>query len=143
MTVRFTVHTDHPYAPKAWIRVVVHDTVDELRTAAAKHSGEDHLLTGTEACFQPTPYRERVNADGTWETAPGQRYAGVLRLPRDCDGLMVAHECVHAAASVFRRTYGSQVDLGDDCGEREEAFAYLVGEFSGGIANRLHEIGAR
>lgn len=141
MTVRFTVHTDHPYAPKAWIRVVVHDTVDELRVAAAKHSGENHLLNGTEACFQPAPYRERANEDGTWGPAPGQTYAGVLRLPRDCDELMVAHESVHAAASAYRHTCGLQVDLGDDCGDNEEAFAYLVGEFSGGIANRLHELG--
>lgn len=107
--------------------------------AASRKSGEDH--DGTLACFHPAPFYFRLADDGTEEAAPDQRYAGLLRIARNVTGEVVAHECTHAALSAYRHHHELAADLGDDCGPLEESLAYLVGQFTGGVTNRLHALG--
>jgi len=136
--IRFAARTTHPWALRGWIWVTVHDTVDELRAAGEARSGEDQSAAA--AMFQPEPIREHCAPDGTWTTL-NSRYGGVMRLTRDVDGNTLAHECVHAAAALWRRQRSHVVDLEDDCGDPEETFAYVVGDLTGVIAYRLTELG--
>lgn len=132
--IRFAARTTHPWALRGWIWVTVHDTVEELRIAA--RNGQDHSTAL--AVFQPAPIRISVGpAD---ETLP-QQYAGLMRVTRDVDATILAHECVHAAAALWRRQRGLVVDLGDGVAEPEEAFAYVVGDLVGAVVGGLYRAG--
>lgn len=139
-----TFRHDEWGGPKRYIKVVVHRTRGEMQRAAAKYAlrenENDAFYQYALACFQPAPDREIYDKKtDSWRSTTDKHYAGLLRLVKGYVGAeVVAHECVHAAAHIWRRdvTHKAKkpvVNLGDDCGWREEGFAYLVGDLTGGV----------
>jgi hypothetical protein len=133
---RFLIATDR-VGPRRWCWVAVHPDLDHFR-AAANRTAPHHGLAfwdGCLGCFQPAIYRER-HVDGEWIGRwPANGYAGVLRLIEGhVTSEIVAHELVHAAAQIYRMNVRQGIRLGEDCGEREEQFAYVYGGLSGSLA---------
>lgn len=119
--MRFRAKT--PSEAGYWIYVVVHDSIDQLRTAARNHSGQDHAKAV--ACFQSSPTRWVVGEDGEF-TIQGSSYLGVLRITKDQGVGIISHEATHAAAEWYRRESASpKLDLDDM--DQEERLALMVG----------------
>lgn len=119
--IRFTASTTHPYAPRGWIWVVVHDSVEQLQAAAARFSpGFDH--GETEACFQAQAYSTDIDDDGR-VVEPAGRYAGIMRLLPSHGGDVIAHEATHAALAIYFRQHAAWVPADD-----EEPLAYAIGD---------------
>lgn len=139
--IRFTVHTEAP-APRGWIHVVVHDTTEELRAAAAAHSrraGVHTSLDDAEACFQAAAYEATIDDDG-YVTTPAAAYAGVLRLTPEHGTGVIAHEATHAALAIYQRQFKFTLG-GDDDMDDEEPLAYAVGDIVAGVCEGLVEHG--
>lgn len=138
-TLHFSTH-DHECwdGPKRWFRVFIHETVEELQTAARRYS--PHIeWKNAYGCFHPVPLRER-HVDGKWENASNSHFAGVIRLwAGDVNAHVVSHEIVHAAAAVYRMDVRPVVSLGRECGIPEEDFAYIVGDLTASLAVVLHD----
>lgn len=131
MTVRsFTISTDR-VGPRRWCWVRIHPDADHLRAAGHRHRPDNGRDWWDECfgCFQPA----RFDHDDTTGEAryPANGYAGVLRLSApDVTSEIVAHELVHAAATIYRMNVTRTVRLGDGFTgfHREEDFAYIYGE---------------
>lgn len=144
--VRATVSTARAHhetgGRRRWIRLVVHDTLAELRAAADAYRpeyGPDWWAPAV-ACFHPAPVRSRVGPDGEMEPID-TGFAGVLRFTRErLDTEVVAHECIHAALAVYRMDVTTFVHLGNGCGRREETLAYIAGDLIRGTVNALHRL---
>lgn len=135
--------TDHDRwdGPTRYIRVVIHDTTDELRRAAKRYRGEDFSNAG--GCFHPADTVYTVLDDGTFRDDADPHWAGVLRLSREyLTTEVVAHECIHAAATIYRMDVVATVVLGNGCGHREETFSYIAGHLIARVCNALHDVGA-
>jgi hypothetical protein len=136
------VYDDCPLpAPAPWLRVVIHsDLVDMRRLAKRAHPRADH--SESVAMFQPSGWTFRVESDGsTWRSGNG--YLGTMRLCVDrVTTEIVAHECVHAAAHLYRVLHEANVDLGDICGEDEEHFAHHLGSLVAHVSSALHDMNA-
>lgn len=142
MTVRFTVATTTPEAPQGWMRVVVHDTVDELRVAATRYArarGEEFDHSDTVACFQGRDVRVTVDDDG-YVTTPDDQYAGVMRLTPDLGSGVISHECTHAALAMYYRQHAVNLGLLHPAPD-EEALCYAVGDLVRGVTVGLIERG--
>jgi len=122
--------------PKRYLRIVIHENreffYDYLNYEVA---------STTLACFQPARRREKFDEDkGEWVNLTNKHYGGTIHL---IDGWIqhgiVAHECVHAAAHIWRMDVQDEIMLGDNCGYREEGFAYLVGDLVQGVMNAIFE----
>jgi hypothetical protein len=135
----FTISTDR-IGPRRWCWVRVHDNVDQLRDA-------QHRLTPSGprgemdsfGCFQSVPYRisylTNPDGDGRW---PANGYAGTIRLAEGwVTSEVVPHELVHAAAQIYRMNVARVVNLGEDCGDREEDLAYIYGELFADLQDKL------
>jgi hypothetical protein len=142
----FTIATVH-VKPRRWFRVVVHRDVETLREAAyqmkRRWGYERATFAGMLATVQSVDPMFRVEAgdprDSEWTSLdiqfPSNGYAGTIRLNEDNLTMMVvAHELVHATASVFRMNCSSNfsVDLGTGLEDlrAEEQFAYIYGELA-------------
>jgi hypothetical protein len=92
------------------------------------HHGRDWHREA-EACFQPTPHRERWDVDRKVWVTRHSPCAGTLRLvDGNVTSEIVAHELMHAALQVYRGNVARSVRLEADCGPREEQLAYIYGE---------------
>lgn len=148
MTLRATVSTIRAHhetgGRRRWMRLIVHDTVDEFRAAAHHYRpeyGADWWAPSV-ACFHPAPVRIRIGPDDS-EQLIDHGFLGVLRLTAGHLGSeVVAHECTHAALAAYRMDVTTFVHLGNGCGHREETLAYLVGDLVRGTSNALHRLGA-
>ena len=127
---------------RPWFRVTLHDTAEDLRRAARRlRPGVDWTDTG--ACFHPAPWRERYDQDSDTFVRSGPRLMGTLRFARsNLFTEIVAHECAHAAAFVYRRYWHEDGGLGDDCtDDREEMFAYVLGDITRIVFDALRALG--
>lgn len=113
-----------------WWRVVIHDTVAELREAAFRHRpwlGREHW-DGVEGCCHPAGR----NYDDGRRSYPRNGYCGIVRLAApSLTSEIAAHELVHAAAATLRTHGVGDIRLGDGyrgSNLREEQLAYLYGE---------------
>lgn len=146
MTVTLHASTDRHDewdGPRRYVRIIVHDTAEELRAAAYRYRDDTGDWTGTAACFHPADLRLRYDEDGTTHDISDPHYAGLLRLSRD-KGLgteQVTHECVHAGAAIYRMDVCTMIRLENGCGEREETLAYIVGNLAAAVCNALHDAG--
>lgn len=126
--------------PKRYIRVIIHDTTEELQKAAKRYSGHDHVEDKTWACFQPCKQRLLVSKNKTVNLT--KHYAGIMRLSREhFDTRIIVHECLHAAAHIYRMDCHTQVHLGDTCNYREEYLAHILDDLFNGVENALHNAG--
>jgi hypothetical protein len=128
---------------RPWFRVALHDTTADLRRAARRMRPQTaaESWSDTQACFQPAPWRYVINPDGS-ERKVGTRLVGTLRFAADdLDLEVVAHECAHAAAQVYRQRWREDCSLGDVCAEDEEMFAYILGDITAIVLDALHQLG--
>ncbi len=139
MTVTFTVHTVMPASTPGWVRVVVHDTVEDLRAAAtayARRNGDtDKDHSDTMACFQGREFRVRVGDDQNVDQ-PAGRYAGVIRLLPEQGVATLAHEVTHAAVAMYYRQHAAELAIDRPMSD-EEVLCYTVGDLVGGITTEL------
>lgn len=148
-TRTFAISTDWSL-PRRWVRVRLHPDFPSLRAAAhALRPGAAGKFAECYGCFHPTTYRQHVETRAIRYPANG--YAGTLRLVepgaatddngnRLPYGEIVAHELVHAAATIYRMNVASVINLGGGRGksfDREEDFAYIYGELSADMQAKL------
>lgn len=136
----FTIATDR-IGPRRWCWVRVHDTVEQLRTAAQRLNprvAHDRNGDGWQGCygvFQPSPSWHN-DAGETWWHPNG--YAGTIRVAKGhVTAEIVAHELVHAATQIYRMNVRRRVQLGTETGQREEDLAYIYGELSAALYDHL------
>lgn len=157
----FHVSTNHHpmwKGPKRYIRILLYDTAEELRKAAVKehYNNDDAEPLKAVGMFTPPPVRlvypgrndteAKLIAKGfTKVQSKVLLTIGELdRTPKHWGGLMrlciphlthevIAHECVHAAAAIYRMDITKMVVLGFGATQREEQFAYLTGDLTDGV----------
>lgn len=127
---------------RPWIRVVLHDTVDQLRrTAKRSRPGEDN--SEAVGLFMPAPWRERYDKAAKMWLPVSNGLAGTIRLAREhLSTEIVAHECVHAAVHLYRQYHRPDGSVGETSGPDEEILAYYAGELVALVNDALHEMGA-
>jgi hypothetical protein len=118
---RVTVQTEFPDVGDHWFRVKVYDTDDELQKVAAGMCGQPpSSWKGTIGCFHA--------ADN-----PG-RYLGLMRLSDEhMSPELIIHESVHAAATLARTHFDSDLELPEDVGDHEELVAYATDAIAGSL----------
>ena len=127
-----TTQHDRWGGPRRYIRVYVYDTTPELQRAAAGYRNEYDGFSAAGGCFHPAEVKD--DEDPHW--------AGVLRLSREYIGTeVVSHECIHAAAAIYRMDVQGYIVLGYGCGHREETLAHIAGDLIASVGNALHESG--
>lgn len=131
----FTIACDYGGA-RRWWRVRIHRSVDELRRAAARYAPG----TDFSECYGCCHHAVWVDGgSGGFARYGCNGYAGVIRFaPPYVTGEVVAHELVHAAVAAYRMNIARDVRLGEDCGEAEEALAYIYGQLYAQFETRFH-----
>lgn len=126
-----TTHHDIWKGPKRYVRIIIHDNVDEFRTAADAYSPQSDF-SGATGCFHPAIWREKFNEEKKrWEFTGDKHYAGTIRLADEhITYNVLTHESVHAAAHIWRMDVTKAVHLGWNCARNEEWFAYIVGDLT-------------
>lgn len=135
-----TTRHDDWDGPARYIRIVIHPDVESFRKAAARYSGG--AFTEATGCFHPAPERWG-EVDGEWVEKSDRHWAGVLRLVQghSLNTEAVTHECVHAAATVYRMDVCMTINLGNGCRAREETLAYIVGDLTAQVVAALYAAG--
>lgn len=129
---------------RRYVRVMIHNTLDELRWYADQLGSGNH--EDSVAVYHPPVRRFRVlrDPDETIElTDP--HYAGLIRfVPEFITPEVVAHECAHAAAGIWRLDVSEKLVLedlrtGDQAKAmmKEEMFCYLLGDLVGNLTGKL------
>lgn len=116
--------------PKRYIRIFLYDDVEDLRKAASRHyyNFADNRPDRAVGMFSPAPQRLFIDRNDNEIDKTDKHWAGVMRLCTEyLTYEVVTHECVHAAAAIFRMDIKKLIVLGYGAYEREEQFAYLVG----------------
>ncbi len=130
--------------PKRWLRIVLHDTVEEFHEASyryCKHIFKD-ADKDTVACFHPPLVPELWNAEEKrmLRFFP-KHYAGMLRFNREwLTNETITHECVHAGAMIYRMDIHEPFNLGVTYNKREEHLAYIVGDLANNVFAAIKEI---
>lgn len=119
---------------------MIYDTKEEMQDSANRYNGFKSEVDSW-ALFQASPYREKYDEmKKKWVNVSDPHYAGLIRLHRErLYGEIISHECVHAAAHIYRMDIRKHVNLGPDCNQAEEDFAYLLGDLVGSVTNALHD----
>ncbi len=135
--VRFQISTRWTER-KRTIQVYVHDTPDELRKAGDAHnrrigneSNVDHAVGLCQA--------EEVEAviDGEWVAQPS---AGIIRLSKGALRTgVISHEATHMASNIYDQDWREKHGAPWDHIDNEEVLAYLVGDITSKIVNRLYD----
>jgi len=141
--VRFNVHQYDVHlmygGRRRWFTVIVHDTLEQMRRAAVTRMDDASSLATAGAIFQPALIRQRY-VDGAWVDSAPTAHVGTMRLVLGhITAEVVAHECVHAALTIFRRDIGDPVIISDDVFEHEEHLAHIAGELIARTSDALHE----
>jgi len=141
--VRFNVHQYDAHlrygGRHRWFTVIIHDTLEQMRRAAATRRDDAGTLATTGAIFQPALLRQRY-VNGAWVDSAPTRHIGTMRLVRGhITAEVVAHECIHAALTIFRRDIADPITISDDVFEHEEHLAYIAGELIARTSDALHE----
>lgn len=130
--------------PRRTVRILIHDTVQELRAAAERFSqvgGWDRV----DGCCHSVGIEEWVRVSRTGvETrrwgAENPDPMALVRLHRaGVTTEIVVHELFHAAAVIYRRDVCRDIRLGDGSASlrREEQLAHILGELTWRTTNIL------
>lgn len=152
MTRSFTIRTSGFIGRRRHVRVRIHPDPRAFRAAAhalRPHSDGIGHWEDCWGCFQPSPYR--LNTETKETRYPVNGYAGTLRLidpaysgyanVQNSFVEIVAHEVVHAAATVYRINVARTIRLGDGRDrlfDHEEEFAYIYGELLADLHHHLY-----
>lgn len=125
--------------PKRYIRIILHETIPELQAAARAYNPYDYNgFRNAAACFH-TPLSKEKSIDGEWVRVSNEHYGGIIRFAREYINLeVVAHECVHAAAELWRLDVQPSLVIGKYCGPREENLAYMVGDLTAEVYAKVY-----
>lgn len=123
---------------------MIHDTVEQFRDACARYSYNDPsgFWQSAVGAFHPVDDRQKYDKKKKRfvNTTP-KHYAGTIRLwSGDVTPEIVVHEVVHAAARIFRLDIAKRVNLGTNCFQNEEWFAYIVGDLTHSVTDVLTEL---
>lgn len=138
VTETWTIASEH--LGRRWWRVQVHDSMATMRDAAYRlHPWHGRAIWNTAAaCCQGVDERYSSKDDFTAPQWPPNRYAGLIRLVDDyLYPEVIWHEVLHAACSTYRMNVARSVELGDECGEREEDLAYIYGQLAADMDSAL------
>lgn len=131
--------------PKRYVCIVIHDTVEQFRDACKRYSYNDSSGSweGAVGAFHPVDRREKYSkTKKRWINTTPKHFAGVVRLCREwCTGEVIVHEVVHAACHIFRLDVAKRVNLGTNCHQNEEWFAYIVGDLTESVTEKLTDGG--
>ncbi len=123
---------------KRYIRIIVHDTIDDFRKKAKAHS-PDMDWSEAVGAFQPAPDLEDFDDQGYRLYLTPIHWTGVLRLSREWLNVeVVTHECFHAATTIYRMDVKTIIMLGKGCRDREETLAYIIGDLTAAVFDALH-----
>lgn len=129
---------------KRTVRVLVYDTLADLRAAADRHrrlvEGEDEPGYFSHALAVAHSFETyRFAEDGTEvRGAP----AGIIRYWRGRLGTsVVVHEAVHIAAGIYRQDWAPEHGPVDEDMDNEEILCHLVDDLARRIVDRLHAHG--
>ena len=126
---------------KRTIQVYVYDNVKELRAAA--HEYDEYLGNEYTSLDQvhgiTSPHQSEKLIGGVWHKTDK---AGLIRLYKD--GLrtgIISHEATHMACSIYEDDWLEKKGLpwGDET--NNEVLAYLVGDITSKIVNKLYQKG--
>ncbi len=133
-----TTRHDEWGGSKRYIRIIVHDTTAEFQKASMRYRPWVDWSKAA-GSFSPAPDREKCNDQGEWILMKPLPWTGVLRLSREVLNFeVITHECVHAAAAIYRMDVKTTINLGYGCGPREETLAYIIGDLTASVAEALH-----
>ncbi len=126
--------------PKRWLRLAVYETGQELREAAGKYRPQFKFQDTMMGCYQGAGFY----VDDTGKRKTRSLYTGIIRLTTEhLHSEVVFHECVHAAAHIYRLDCYPRISLGDGFGAilNEEMFAYIAGDLGRQATNALYDLG--
>lgn len=141
MTRAFTIASQ--LGGRCWWRVVVYDSVEQLRDAAYQHLKREGVprehWKDTDGCCHPAG---RLYDGNSQVSFPRNGYRGVIRYAAPLlTPEIVGHELVHAAVATLRSFLGGRdVRLGNGHSGslmREEQLAYLYGELFADLQRQL------
>lgn len=113
---------------RASVRVVVYDTLDEMRAAATRYNGND--VSDAAAVTQALVDQE------------GRAGAVTVRLARGRLGsTVVSHEMHHAATALYGSRIGDRVSRAAHFTHFNEPYAYLFSDLYGKLIERLYALG--
>lgn len=117
------------------VSVVVYDTVEEMRSAAARYRGESPAeFENAQALSQPR--HTFVIADDGSETRGAS--CGIVRLVRGQGAAILAHEMVHMGLAIYRADMG-RASLRNM--KNEETLAHIVSDLVRGANSKLWKLG--
>ncbi len=137
-------------AKRFYLRASVYPTRRQMIEAADTHDRRiGRELTNWEntgGMFQPSAFISRPISKRKWKQISPD-LVGIIRLYQgNIHNDIVVHECVHAAAHMTRLQAWhdgrdtTEANLGDNCLDAEEAFAYCVGRMSNALLIRLEQL---
>lgn len=137
----FRISTRHS-GMRRFIRVSIHPDADSMRTAALRHSKREGWIRDDEYALAHGVTHivdvRRINPDGSETRKP---MAAHVRL---YDGALstgvVVHEATHAAMAIYNQDCLAEAPVHEGM-DREEILAYLVGDLSAAMVNKLYEFG--
>jgi hypothetical protein len=129
---------------KRTVRVLVYDSLDELRTDADRHrrtvEGRDEPGYFGEALAVAHSFETFRYADDGSEVRGTA--AGMIRYWRGRLGTsVVVHEVVHIASGIYRQDWQPGYGAAHEDMENEEVLCHLVGDLTRRIVDRLHARG--
>ena len=124
---------------RRWLKIVIYDYVEDMYKDASRYSQVPiSTFEGAYGLYQPPWYKILVIPGQPDIPTHPRHYGGLIRLYKPkISQEVINHEAVHAAAAIWRMDVGDQVNLGNDCEDDEEKFAYMVGDLSAGITKVL------
>lgn len=123
---------------KRTIQVYVHDTPEDLRLAGNAYNkaigAEGNLEHAVGLC--QSHYSEKLK-NGEWVLTEA---AGVIRLTREnLKTGVISHEAAHMAVNIYDQDWRQEHGDPYDDIDNQEILAYLVGDITSKIVNKLYE----
>lgn len=131
---------------KTWWWVRIHDSQAELIAAANRMNVQRRTFfkepKDTLACFQPSALHYPWTDGHLSEKPVPEGYVGTMRFTTErLDAEIMAHESLHCAMAIYRRRFSEDVQLGEDCGPREEELAHILGRVVENVTDSLYKLG--
>lgn len=141
MVDRFTVTTNRSGHIRQ-IRVIIHDTKEQMQRTAVAYSRARGLEIPEKgfAAMTHSYQRQYLDSDGVWKTKAD---TNIIRLYKDkLGGRVIIHESTHVALHIYSIDCMSEDDPVDEhMWSGNEKFCYLLDDIAGRIIDRLYKRG--